>query len=530
MRRLWSSDYRHLTECGACGPPVKVRQAAFDSAADMLSMSEAEAYAQKDLNPWLAWLGGTKAGRGYSQLLQWLDSAHPTERDLILRGKRAVVPLENLPPELYQAALDTGSGGIIASQIKSYAKGEDPFKEIVPHQMVFLSLDSMGDQSAGMMGFGGMVSVTGVLPNMPMPEEAMSPFGAGIPMSILPLAGKDSAIGNAFGKMLFALDEGATLQEATASMTQYFGDPNVMAAALGRKSETEANPPTDPALTREIDLQDFPPGNAMMQGLDASHKAEGETIAALSAAFGMPVMMESFHGLMPISAFVPACGPSPAYKSSDRAGKGRLHLGDCGWRDLRVRPEDWDPPLLRDTGQHHHAVCGEASRSRGEFTLADLASIATELPTRRSRQPGLAPALSTALSVTFANPMGSSRELLRFYGTLDTGQRQTLAKEPGLAFAGIRDNQWEHLAMVISDKLGGVQVADGSVWLKPMSEEQAKAMQGMSISMFQMSVLVAGEEKPRSISEMVMVAGKEQIEQIKKMQKDMLKSMGRGAH
>jgi len=51
-------------------------------------------------------------------------------------------------------------------------------------------------------------------------------------------------------------------------------------------------------------------------------------------------------------------------------------------------------------------------------------------------------------------------------------------------------------------------------------------MQGMSITMFQMSVLVAGEEKPRSISEMVMVAGKEQIEQIKKMQKDMLKSMG----
>jgi len=410
---------------------VKVRQAAFDSAADMLNMSEAEAYAQKDLNPWLAWLGGTKAGRGYSRLLQWLDSAHPTARDLILRGKRAVVPLENLPPDLYQAALDTGSGGIIASQIKAYAKGEDPFKEIVPHQMVFLSLDSMGDQSAGTMGFGGMVSVTGVLPNMPMPEEAMSPFGAGIPMSILPLAGKDSAIGNAFGKMLFALDEGATLQEATASMTQYFGDPNVMAAALGRKSETEANPPTDPALTRDIDLQELPAGNAMMQGLDASHTAEGETIAALSRAFGMPVLLESFHGLMPISAFVRA-GRQPAYRVLIGLEKGG-YIWEIADGALRVRPEDW--AIRRSYEIPDSTITRYVAKleKQGEFALADLASIASELSDPQIQNNLVShPTLSTALSVTFANPMGSSRELLRFYGTLDTGQRQTLAKEPGL--------------------------------------------------------------------------------------------------
>ncbi len=183
-------------------------------------------------------------------------------------------PLENLPPDLYQAALDTGSGGIIASQIKSYAKGEDPFKEIVPHQMVFLSLDSMEDQSAGTMGFGGMVSVTGVLPNMPMPDEAMSPFGAGIPMSILPLAGKDSAIGNAFGKMRFALDEGRRCRKH-GEHAQYFGD-----RMYGSRPGAEVRARRirhRPALTPTTNCRPSRP-EMLVLGLDASHKVRARPL------------------------------------------------------------------------------------------------------------------------------------------------------------------------------------------------------------------------------------------------------------
>jgi len=75
-------------------------------------MTAEEALKQKDTYPWLAYLGGTQAGRAFAQLLAGIASQLPTERELMLRGRPVVIPLALLPLELQQAAATAATGGI----------------------------------------------------------------------------------------------------------------------------------------------------------------------------------------------------------------------------------------------------------------------------------------------------------------------------------------------------------------------------------------------------------------------------------
>ncbi|NIQ99917.1 MAG: hypothetical protein GTN78_06900, partial [Gemmatimonadales bacterium] len=73
----------------------KLRQGVLDTAEDALKMSPEEALKKRDKDPWLAYLGGTKAGRGFAQILSSLGKDFPTERDLMLRGRRVTISLSD---------------------------------------------------------------------------------------------------------------------------------------------------------------------------------------------------------------------------------------------------------------------------------------------------------------------------------------------------------------------------------------------------------------------------------------------------
>ena len=67
---------------------AKSRQGTIDLAKDALGMSPEEAMKQRDKNPVLAYMGGTKTGRGFAGFLSYFQANFPTEYDLMLRGKR----------------------------------------------------------------------------------------------------------------------------------------------------------------------------------------------------------------------------------------------------------------------------------------------------------------------------------------------------------------------------------------------------------------------------------------------------------
>ena len=115
----------------------KLRQGSFDSAEQALRMTPAEAAKLKDTDPWTAYLGGTKSGRGMAQLLSYIGTKMPAERDLMLRGKRVAVPLSNLPQSMQQAVSDTLSGGF-SSAVKSQMNGFGDF--IQPNQLVIMPM------------------------------------------------------------------------------------------------------------------------------------------------------------------------------------------------------------------------------------------------------------------------------------------------------------------------------------------------------------------------------------------------------
>jgi len=495
---------------------TETRQGALDDAEDALKLSPEEALKKKDKDPWLAYLGGTKAGRGYAQLLSSLSTNFPTARDLMLRGRRVTLSLSDIPSNMYQAAMDTIMGGILAAEISR--RGVD-LGDMVPYQLQIMPIGEL-QTGGGMMGIGGLIYVTGIKPGAE-PAGGGGLFGGGMPMSMLPLSRSDSPGGKMFAKMLFAVDEGADIQEAVKQIQSEFEDSDFLADALGHKSPTEENPPTDPELTREVELGELP-RSLVSAGFGRAPEHTGKAVAEISRAIGMPVLLESFSGSIPIGEFVKS-GKQPVYKiliGLEKAG----HVWALGDGTLRIRPENWALQRSYEIPESFLNYYKDLLEKQGEYTLDDLAAIAVALTDEQIQNTLTAdPDLSFAVVATLANPFGGQREILRMYGSLSAPQKAALNGEGGLLFADLTDRQWEHLYTVITDRLGGVYILDGSVRLEPQSEAEVKA--GMGTRQFEITVQAADETETRSFSASVMVFGKKQIEMIKEAQKKALEQV-----
>ena len=508
--RIFESEMITAEKEAAAQRIKDMRQGALDEAAKALDMSPEDALKQRDKNPWQAYLGGTQSGRGFAQLMS-LFGGFPTERELMLRGQRTSIPLSNLSPGM-QLAVTDASGFNAFTQMSDAEK--EKLKALTPYQLTVMPVDQIGDSMASLVGFGGLMFITGLGPGGLGQGSEM--LGGGIPMGFLPLAGPDSIVGNMFGKTLLALSEGATREEAMKQMQEPNRD--TIADALKRKSPTEENPPTDPELTREVELDK----THFSTGLSSMDKPEanGKMVEAISKAIGMPVLLESFRGFLPLEIFLKP-GKQPLYQiliGIEKAGD----TWDMQDKTLRIRPEDWALQRSYEIQDSFIAYCKDLLEKQGEWTLDDAGYIAVSLTDDQiqntlARDPDLS---MVAIGLTGGSLMGGSRDVIRTYGLLTPQQKTALKSDAGLPFAEISDQQWEYLNPVLADRLNGAYATDGYVRLKPESPaEKEKQFQRPT---FEFTVQTANEEKPRVFTVSINLLGKEQLAGFKAARKKAL--------
>ena len=488
---------------------TKLRQGTLDAAEKALELSPEEAAKLREKDPMLAYMGGTKSGRGFAQVLSSLGSYFPTERDLMLRGKQVTLNLAGAPSAFMQAVIDTAAGGIVAGQ--AMRQDADKFKQLLPYQMVMMPIDQADGMDLGLLGIGGLILVSGLRPG----EEARrdgNPFGGGEPMSLFVLGDPASPLGKTVGKMFFAVDEGATNEEANKVLQDEVENQDFLAKALARESPTEKEPPTDPELTREVEIsEDIKFAKLFSPDEDGKEKV-GMSVAEISRALGMPVMLESFPRLVPPAAFLKP-GKQPVYNiliAMEKAG--------CGWergdKSLRVRPKDWALRRSYEVPESFTAHYKDLLEKQGGFTLDDLATIAYQLTDGQIDNTVMTDRDLSPAVMSLSTNLGERRGIVRIYGSLNPEQKAGVSSETGLPFAQLSNAQWELLGDLITQRLGGLYVLDGSIRLEPQSKavrEELAAAGATYARTFQITVQVAGEEKPRVVAEHVMIVGKAQI-------------------
>ncbi len=498
-----------------------MRESTLSAARDALAMSESEALAGRDKDPWLAYLGGTVPGRAFAGLLGTIEKNAPIERDLMLRGKRATIDLANLPPEAAQFCRQMVEGGFIEAEVKK-SNQQSVFQNIMPKRVTVLGSEMIGEQSANLIGLGGMVVVLGEAPGADAQPPGLpgmaGPFGRGIPVAIMPLARPDSMMGKAFGRMLFAVDGGASVEEANKQLVTEFSNPEVIAEAMARPSATAATPPNDPQWTREVELGEVQAGAEMEQLFSGQISGKSVSFSAISEALGKPVVAECFRSMMPVALFL-GPGKQPAYRllaALEKAG----YECEMGAVALRVRPADWALRRSCEISGSFLKYYKDLLEKQQEFTLDQIASITAALTDRQIQNsllgdPDLAPALASAL----AGPFGG-RDVLRLYGSLSSSQKKALTADAGLPFTSLVSKQWDLMSGILADYAGGVEITGGTLRLDtsdPLKANRDKmpAMSQVQFAQFKIALQLPGEELARNIGISVTYPTKEQIKAIR---------------
>ena len=429
------------------------RQASLDAAEKALKMTPEEAKKLRDNDPLVSYLGGTKSGRGYAQLLSSLSS---TDMQLMMRGKRIAMPFSSLPPALQQAAMDTTASGIIAAE----NAGGGTSQPMVPYQVVISQLTGDINEELGPMGVAGAMSLMG------LPQSGDGGYdpvlGQGHPMSVFLLSKPDSQFGKTFGKALLALEEGAPMQQVEQELGGILNDGTANAEAKARKSPTEENPPTDPKLTREVDLGKMPDSSARQEGGDAASNARA--VAKISEAAGFAAMLESFTKANPIAIYLKP-GKQPVYKimiGLEKAG----YTWDLEDSTLRIRPEDWAVKRSCVIPEGILTRYRELLEAQGMLTFDDLAALASEVTDDQIENSLFTdPYLNSAVGMPLGRWSWHGRDMLRLYHSLSANQRTNLTSEAGLQFGQLTEEQWDRLNTIITDRLGGLYIVEGSVRL-----------------------------------------------------------------
>jgi hypothetical protein len=490
------------------------RQSALDNAQKALKMTPEEAMKLKDKDPLTAFLGGTKTGRAFSTLFSAFGSQFPTEYDLMMRGKRAFIPISAMPANMQGAMGDAVSGGFGKAFRQELGKqGEG----LTPNQLMFMPLDGGNDQMAGLMGLGGMAFITGLAPGDN--TRGMNNMFGGMPMATLPMMSPGSGAANLFGEAMLSIEGGESLKSIGERLGPKMQDPAFMSQLLAHDSPTEKDIPTDPELTREIEIK----ADALAGGSAAAMAMGGmravdqsKTLAEISRATGWPVLFESFARTMPIAMFVKP-GKQPVYKVLIALEKGSFKW-ERGDGMLRIRPEDWATKRSYEIPESYMAYYKALLEKQGEFSLDDVAGIASSLSDDQLQNTFIFdPDFSFLMGSLMGGFMSGPRETLRLYASLNNDQKQALSAEGGLPFNQLTDAQWDKLNEIITDKLGGIYVADGSIRIKPLTEVETKANAPQRT--FETTVQVQNEKEPRKITEVIGLPSKTELAVRKERQK-----------
>lgn len=493
----------------------KMCESAISQATDALKLTPEEALKKKSEDPLLAYMGGTKSGRGWAQLLSSLGN-FPTEKELLMRGQRAVISFDSSPPGMQEAAIDAASGGIVAGQARD---GQGPaLTDLVPYQFGILPVSQTDNYEAGVLGLNGLVVITGLKPGDP-PASSDGPLGLGNPMGMFLIADPDARICDMVGRFLFEIDAGASTDEAGKKLNEELQSPEMLASLLQEDSPTETTPPTDPRMTREVEIdKEVVPAVAGVPGeLSDTPENTGKTLALISKAIGAPVMLESFPRLLPPSLFIRP-GKQPLYKvliGLEKTGF-TWELDDDA---LRVRPRDWALRRSYEIQEGYLAYYRDLLAKQGMLTLDDVGKIALDLTDGQIGNTLLADPDFMWMNLVFGD-LTEGKNILRFYASLTAQQKSALRTEAGLPFSQLTTEQWDRVGSAISNALGGVYVQDGSVLLKP-DLNAAETQGSVHHYDFQISVQVADETELRVLPNRITIYGKRGIELLKKQRDEM---------
>lgn len=472
------------------------RKSVVDLANKALSMSPEELQKLESKDPYLAYFGATQAGRGRARLLVGLGSHFPTWDDIGRYGTSAMVTsASDLSPDLLQAASDALSG----------KRRQPGGKAALKPTMVEMIPQKPGDSDSGL---GGNLFITGAWPD-----------GQTDTITV-PLAPPGSGQANEFAAVQLASEEDGDPLATAKSRGKADAESGDLASSLGRRSPTEENPPTDPELTREVDLGDLPKLRIQHREYKLRSGDTVKTMAAISKATGYTVYLESFDGMTP-PGLVMKSGKQPLYHiliALEKAG--------CIWQKdgeiLRIRPDNW--ATLRSYAVPE-SVLGHWKSTlakQGEFTLNDLAGMVTSLTPSQ-----IGKGLYRNPDLTFALDYGLwGNGFLRFYGSLSAPQKASLGKRSGLGFSSLDARQWDLLGAALPDSLRSAYIQGGGIRLLPEERKQALTdgafHETANDVRFGVTLQVDGEDAPRETTLAVNLVKREAIaEGMKRRQQDL---------
>ena len=490
----------------------EIRQTALDTADKALAMTPEAAQALKDKDPWMAYLGGTKTGRAYSSMLKSIATDYPDVRDLMLRGRKATIPMKGVSPALLQATTEATQGGFMAAERKKHPD----MPQVKPTMISIMPMDNLAGQAQSLLGFGGMVMIEGT-----MDTGATDPLGGGTPIGFFPVTGNDTMMGKLFGKLMLAVEAGTPVDEAAKATQKDFEDPQMAAALLGRKSKLETTPPTDPAMLREVEIEKLPGMNSM-GGMDKEHKIQAETMDTLTKNLGQPLLLDDYSNVMPPGVFV-IPGKQPFYKllaAFEKAGYDWQIANGA----LLLKPTDWALRRSYMIPEKLMAYYRTLLETNGAFSLDDLAAMAVELTDTQIFNTLIAdPDLMMPVMGSLGNPMGEGKEMLRLYGSLSAAQKKALLADEEVPFAQLTDEQYTRVTDMISFRWGSAEISEGSLTIVKQDEKRKMP----TIVTFEFKALTPDQQEPLKHQCVINIFDKETLKQMKDSMKKAMDTMNK---
>lgn len=481
---------------------AEARQSALDTLARSLTIPAAQAQADKEKDPWMAYLVGTKAGRGYAKLMTAVCATNPEARDLVLHGRRAVIPLGDLSPEVRQAAMETAYGGFLRGSKCAFLP---PASAVRPYQLVVMPIGVPGDSGTASIGFGGLVIVTGIRADNEGLAERM-PYGGAGPLSLFPLTTAGTPLGGVYGRQLTALEAGADRMQAAKKAIAEMRSPNVAEDLMGRRPKTEQKPAADPELDREVELGKLPIAFDTSWALGGERKSDGETVLALSEALGRPVLLESYPDGTPLALLLRS-GRQPV-RSIVIALEKTGYTWQFGQGMLLIRPDDWAIRRTWMVSESFLARFRNLMRKNGALSLDNLGELAAALSDEQLQSAVMTDScLMPAVIGNIGNSLDVSYDVVRLYGSLSSSQKAALKSATGLDFAQLSTAQWNRLNDAVQENLGPMQMVGGHIKLR----SKPVWFWDMTVCSFRVAVQASGASSARTFTLSTPVYGKNLI-------------------
>lgn len=413
----------------------KLRQSILDVADDALGMTPAAAMAKKDSSPWIAFLGGTDTGRSAARILSYFNKMRPDERSLFLTGKTVRLDMAGLPADIQQAARDVAQSPV--------ALLEDRVDGGNPRDISYLVFSTEAIDGVGFMEG-----------DLEFHTPTKDRYGR-TSVSRLLIVNEDPRFSKYVGEAALAVDSGRPPSEVTNEMHAQVGQLISAEGFLGRESPTEKDLPTDPELTREIEIKEFP---SKLLDPNCGPADTGPILKEVARATGWPLLFESFDRLNALTPTL-ASGKQPLYKvliALEKTG----YLWERDQDILRVRPDDWRMKRAGEISEEFAAYYKQLYEKQSKLTLDDIAELVSSLTDYQILNSLEATEIAGLLDRQITGRSSEMRGFLRLINSLSPEQRTASASGSGLPLAQLDSQQRKRVEAILGEREQNTSVAE----------------------------------------------------------------------